>query len=359
MIKKILKLLGPITFLSFISAVGISFGGFIVPTALIVLTALGFVSFIGLYAFSEGMGPYILKRVGQTVFVLWLIASLTFFLLRAVPGGPFDSEKALPPEIKANIEAKYNLNAPLYEQYGNYIIGIFKGDLGQSYKYIGRDVTDIISESFPVSFQLGIFALVLSFSFGILAGVLAAANHNTWIDRTIMISAISFVSLPSFLFAAILILVFCFWWPIFPVAMWDGPMYYILPVVVLGLRPVAIIARLSRASVLDVIRSDYIRTAKAKGLSQRVVLFKHVLKNSLIPVLTFSGPLVAAILSGSFVVEHIFNIPGMGKHFIQSVSNRDYPLIMGITLLFSFMLVFANLLVDLLYTYFDPRIKFS
>ncbi len=359
MIKKVLKLIGPATFISFIVAVFISFFGYIVPDLLIAFIGICFVSFIGLYAFSEGMGPYILKRLGQTAFVLWIIASLTFFLLRVIPGGPFDSEKALPPEIKANIEAKYNLNAPLYEQYFNYITGVLRGDFGQSYKYIGRDVAEIISESFPVSFQLGVFALVLAFSLGILGGVIAAANHNTLIDRIIMTFAISFVSLPSFLFAAILILFFAIWYPIFPVALWDGPMYYILPSVVLGLRPVAIIARLSRASVLDVIRSDYIRTAQAKGLSHRVVLFKHVLKNSLIPVLTFSGPLVAAILSGSFVVEHIFNIPGMGKHFIQSVSNRDYPLIMGITLLFSFMLVFANLLVDLLYTYFDPRIKFS
>lgn len=359
MIKKILRVLGPVTLIGFLTAVVISFAGYEVPTPFLLFEVFALVTFFTLYTVVEGLGPYVLKRLAQTVFVLWLIASLTFFLLRAVPGGPFDSEKALPAEVKANIEAKYNLNAPLYKQYANYMVGIAKGDLGQSYKYLGRDVTEIISESFPVSFQLGIYSLVLTFFVGILSGVLAAANHNSWIDRTIMISAISFVSLPSFLVAAVLITVFSFWLGIFPVAQWDGPMYYILPVIVLGLRPVAIIARLSRASVLDVIRSDYIRTARAKGLSERVVLFKHVLKNSLIPVLTFSGPLVAATLSGSFVVEHIFNIPGMGKHFIQSVTNRDYPLIMGITLLFSFMLVFANLLVDLLYTYFDPRIKFS
>jgi oligopeptide transport system permease protein len=359
MLKRAMTILGPVAVIGFIVCVTMSFMAYEVPTVIVAITLGAAVIFFMLHTLNEGMAPYVLRRIGQSAFVLVVIASLTFFLLRIVPGGPFDSEKALPEEIKANIEAKYNLNAPLHVQYTNYIVGLAKGDLGQSYKFLGRTVSEIISESLPVSFQLGVFALVLTFTFGILMGVIAAAKHNSWLDRIIMITAVSNVSLPSFLLAAVFIMVFGFWIDLLPVALWDGPEYYIMPVVVLGLRPVAIIARLTRASVLDVIRSDFIRTARAKGLDEKVILFKHVLKNSLIPVLTFSGPLVAATLSGSFIVEHIFNIPGMGKHFIQSVTNRDYPLIMGLTLVFSFMLVFANLLVDLLYTYFDPRIKLS
>lgn len=359
MLNRVMHVLGPAAFLGFIVCVTMSFMAFEVPSLLLYGSMAATVVFFGLHTISEGMAPYVLRRILQSVFVLFVIASMTFFLLRVVPGGPFDTEKALPAEIKANLEAKYNLNAPMYTQYSNYLVALVHGDLGQSYKFLGRGVTDIITESLPVSFQLGVFALVLTFVFGILMGVIAAARHNSWLDRIIMITAVSNVSLPSFLVAAVFILAFGFWWDLLPVALWDGPSYYLMPVIVLGLRPVAIIARLTRASVLDVIRSDFIRTARAKGLGEKTILFKHVLKNSLIPVLTFSGPLVAATLSGSFIVEHIFNIPGMGKHFIQSVSNRDYPLIMGLTLVFSFMLVFANLVVDLLYTYFDPRIKLS
>jgi oligopeptide transport system permease protein len=334
-----------------------SFLGYHLPTFLLVGNLALIVLFFAIHAVTQGLTLYVVKRLGQTVFVLWVITSLTFILLRVLPGGPFDAEKALPPEVKANIEAKYKLHDPVLKQYLDYLGGVVTGDLGQSYKYIGRDVSDIVAESFPASFQLGVFSLILAFLVGIPAGVYAASKHNTWADSFIMISAVSSVSLPSFLVAAIFILIFSFKLDWLPVALWDGPQYYILPVVVLGLRPAAIIARLTRASVLDVIRSDYIRTAKAKGLAQHDVLFKHVLKNSLIPVLTFAGPLTAGVLSGSFVIEHIFNIPGIGKHFIESVSNRDYPLVLALTLMFAFMLVLANLVVDLLYTYFDPRIK--
>lgn len=311
------------------------------------------------YTASQGLFTYVLKRIGEAIFVLFIIATATFLLLRLLPGGPFDQEKALPPEVKANIEAKYRLNEPLLNQYYYYMTGLLQGDLGESYKYLGRSSGQIIAETLPSSFQLGCFAMVLSFLIGIPAGVLAAARHNTWADSATMFLAISGVSLPSFLVAPILILIFCFGLNWFPPAFWEGPEYYVLPVVVLGLRPAAVIARLTRASVLEVISSDYIRTARAKGLNEKTVLFKHVLKNSLIPVLTFSGPLAAGVLSGSFIIEIIFAIPGMGKHLVQSVTNRDYPLILGTTLVFSAMLVIANLVVDILYSYFDPRIKLS
>lgn len=353
------RLIGPAVFLVFLLTVLISFLGYEISSFMIWLNVALITGFFIYYTVSEGLTFYVLRRMGQTAFVLWIIATLTFVLLRIIPGGPFDQEKVLAPEVKEAIEKKYNLRDPLYVQYGHYLGGLLKGDFGTSYKYIGRNIGEMIAESFPNSFQLGIFSLIISFLIGIPAGVYAAANHNTWKDSSTMILAISGVSLPSFLVAAIVITIFAFGLDWLPVALWDGPEYYILPVFVLGLRPAAIIARLTRASVLDVIRSDYIRTARAKGLAESVILYKHVLKNSLIPVLTFSGPLAAGILSGAFVIEHIFNIPGMGKHFIQSVTNRDYPLVLGVTLIFSFMLIISNLIVDILYTYFDPRIKLS
>jgi oligopeptide transport system permease protein len=330
-----------------------------IPTFLWVANIVGFFVVTIFLAIQKRMLTFVIRRIFEAFAVLWIIASLTFLLLRTLPGGPFDSEKALPPEIKANIEAKYNLNAPLIVQYGDYMIGLLKGDLGQSYKYLGRDISEIISESLPNSLQLGIYALIIAFSIGIPLGVYAASHHGKWIDSVLMIIAISGVSVPSFLVAPLVIIVFCFQLDWFEPALWNGPAYYVLPMFVLGVRPAAEIARLTRASVLEVIRSDYIRTARAKGLEWRVILFKHVLRNSLIPVLTLAGPLVAAVLTGSFVIEQIFAIPGVAKHLVQSVTNRDYPLILGCTLVFSAMLVFANLITDLLIAAFDPRVKMS
>jgi len=302
---------------------------------------------------------FLVKRCLEAAVTIFVIVTLIFSLLRLMPGGPFDAEKALPPEVMANLAAKYKLDAPISEQYLNYLNKLIHGDLGESYKYIGRPVSQIIADTFPVSFQLGIYALILSFAIGIPLGVIAASKHNTWLDSSAMFVAMSGVTLPSFLVAALLILIFSFKLNLLPPALWEGPIYYVLPVVTLGLRPAAILARLTRASVLDVIRADFVRTAYAKGLSQRLVLFKHVLKNSLIPVLTYSGPLIADILSGAFIIEVIFAVPGMGRHLILSVTNRDYPLVLGMSLLFSVMLVLCNLIVDLLYVLVDPRIKLT
>lgn len=337
----------------------LNFFDYEVPTFLLALDGLLVVGAFAHYTLTQGLLTYVLKRMGEALVVVVVIATLTFLLLRILPGGPFDQEKALPPEVKANIEAKYNLNAPIHVQYMDYMVALLHGDLGESYKYIGRPITDILAETLPNSLQLGLYALLISFLIGIPAGVYAASKHNTLADNITMITAISGVSLPSFLVAPLLILFFSFYLEILPPALWEGPEFYILPIVTLGVRPAAVIARLTRSSVLDVIRSDYIRTARAKGLSEMVILYKHVLKNSLIPVLTFSGPLVAGVLTGSFVIELIFAVPGMAKHLIQSVSNRDYPLILGTTLVFSLALVMANLIVDLLYAYFDPRIKLA
>ncbi len=300
-----------------------------------------------------------MKRILGAVATVFVIITITFLLLRTLPGGPFDQEKVLPPEVQANIEARYHLDKPVFYQFASYIKNLLKGDMGESYKYVNRNVSDIIRETLPISIQLGIYSLILAFLLGIPFGVLAAAKQNTLTDKFLMISAISGVSLPSFLIAPLLILFFCFYMGWFEPALWEGPSYYVLPLVVLGTRPASVIARLTRASVLEVIQADYVRTAKAKGLNHLVVLYKHVLKNAFLPVLTYSGPLVAGILTGAFIVEHIFAIPGLAKHLITSVSNRDYPLILGVTLLYSIVLIFSNLIVDLLYSHFDPRIRLS
>ena len=357
--EKILASIGPAFGLCLLFIVGLSFFAYEIPLFLWGATAaLGTFGF-GYYTYTQNNGAYIVKRVIESLITIWIIASVTFLLLRVLPGGPFDQEKVLPPEVKANIERKYQLDKPLYVQYWSYISGVAMLDLGESYKYLGRNISEIVAETLPTSIQLGVYALLLAFLIGIPAGVISASRHNTWMDSLTMGVAISGVALPSFLVAPIVILIFAFWLGWLEPALWEGPTYYVLPMIVLGTRPAAVIARLTRASVLEVIRADYIRTARAKGLSERAVLFKHVLKNSLIPVLTFSGPLVAGVITGTFVIEQIFAIPGMGKHLVNSVTNRDYPLILGTTLVFSLALVLANLVVDLLYSYFDPRIKLT
>ena len=334
-----------------------------IPTWLFQLIGITALIYAVFAVVSGQVVTYVFKRLIEAFVVTFVIATLTFLLLRFLPGGPFDAEKALPPEIKANIEAHYGLDQPISTQYFNYIGGLLKGDLGESYKYIGRPVSMIIGETLPVSFQLGFYSLLLAFAVGVPIGVFAASKHNTWADNAVMILAISGVALPSFIVGPVLVMIFCFGVPFaslkgfLPPALWEAPDHYLLPVVTLGLRPAAIIARMTRSSMLDVISSDFVRTARAKGLGEFLILYKHVLRNSLIPVLSLSGPLVAGVLSGSFVVEIIFGIPGMGKHLVQSVTNRDYPLILGITLIFSVMLILANLIVDLLYTAVDPRIK--
>lgn len=330
-----------------------------IPSAIVYLNIATVLFLLIKHIVDRRLFKYCIKRFVEAIVSLFAVASITFVLLRILPGGPFDQEKVLPPEVKASIEAKYHLNKPLFVQYTLYLKGLLRGDLGESYKYLGRSVTDILSSTAPVSFQLGLYALIVAFALGIPAGLLAAAKHNQWWDRFFMFLSVSGVSLPSFFVAPLLIYIFCFYFKWLPPAFWEGTAYYILPSIVLGVRPAAVIARLMRSSVLDVIQSDYIRTAKAKGLRPSLVLFKHVLKNSVISVLTFSGPLIAGILSGSFIVELIFAIPGMGRHLIQSVNNRDYPLILGMTLFFSALLIAANLIVDLLYSYFDPRMELS
>jgi oligopeptide transport system permease protein len=285
------------------------------------------------------------------------VASLTFALVRVVPGGPFDAEKNLPPQIVANIKAKYHLDRPLPEQYLLYMNRLIHGDLGVSYKYVSRTVDDILCDAFPVSLELGGLALSLAVLVGVPLGTIAAVRRGTGADWTAMFLSTMGVSLPSFLNGALLIFVFGLWLRVLPVALWENWTNMILPAVTLAVGPAAYLSRLTRASVLDVLNKDYVRTARSKGLSENKTIVKHVLRNALVPVATVLGPLTAALITGSFVVEYIFAIPGMGRFFITAVSNRDYDLIIGTTLIYAVLLIVANTLVDIAYQVLDPRIR--
>lgn len=305
------------------------------------------------------MLTFFLKRLLWGIPVLWAVATITFIIMHVVPGGPFDTEKQLPPEIKANIDAKYHLDRPVHEQYLLYIGNLIKGDLGPSYKYPGRSVNDVLKDTFPVSIELGLVAFILSLVIGTGAGILSAAAQYRvkWLDRASMLLAIGGISIPHFVLAALLILVLSQSIHIFPPALWEGWEYSVLPAVSLAAAPAAYIARLMRSSFLDIMKEDYIRTAYSNGLRTRTIYLKYSLKNALTPLITFSGPLLAALITGSFIIEYIFSIPGMGKYFVTAVINRDYPLIMGVTLIYAILIVLANMCVDMLYPLVDPRVK--
>ncbi len=305
------------------------------------------------------MLAFVLRRLIGAVPTLLLLATLTFFAVRLAPGGPFDTDRAFPPEVQANIDAKYGLDQPVYIQYATWLKDVARGDFRESFQYLGRPVAEIILDSLPPSLMLGFWALLLSVGAGIPLGALAAWKQNTRWDASAMFLAVSGVSLPTYLVASVLILVFSIWLGWLPPALWEDWRSMILPIVTLGFRPMAIVARLTRASMIESFHADYIRTAYGKGLPDRMVVFKHALKNSLIPVITVLGPLAANLVTGSFVVEIVFQVPGLGKHFVGAVINRDYPLVMGVTLVYGAILILANLLVDLVYAWADPRIRLS
>jgi ABC-type dipeptide/oligopeptide/nickel transport system permease component len=315
------------------------------------------------------MGRYIIRRLLWMIPVLLFISIVTFGLAHAVPGGPFDREKPLPAEIIANLNRYYGLDQPLWKQYTDYLgltrnpsgqyAGILQGKFGPSYKSRSRTVNDIFADHLPVSAQLGLAALIISVGIGVPLGVVAALKQNSGWDYLSMAVAIFGVSVPNIVLGPLFILIFALTLQLFPVAGWGRIDQLVMPAVALGLGQSAIIARLTRASMLQVIREDYIRTARAKGLSERVVIVRHALKNAFIPVATIMGPMFAAVLTGTFVIEQIFAIPGLGKYFITSINNRDYPVVMGTVLLYAFFLVIANLLVDMTYALLDPRIRFD
>ena len=299
---------------------------------------------------------FIIRRILLGLPVLIMVATITFFIMHVVPGGPFDTEKILPPEIKANIEAKYHLDKPLHLQYLLYIKQLFQGDLGPSYKYLGRDVSDIIRDTFPVSFVLGLCAVLVVLGLGVPAGMISAYWQNSLLDRSVLLLAAMGISVPSFVLGAVSVWVFSHHWHLLPPALWEGPRYIILPAFALGAGFAGYVARLTRTTMLDVLASDYIRTARAKGLTEPVIMFKHVLINSIYPIVSVMGPLTAGLVTGSFVIEYIFSIPGMGRFFITAVTNRDYPLIMGVTLVYAVLIIIANTVVDLVYGWLDPSV---
>lgn len=300
---------------------------------------------------------YIIKRIFNAFIVLWIVITITFFLMHAIPGGPFTAEKSLPPYVLHSIEERYKLNDPLYKQYGDYLCNLVQGDLGPSFKYPGRSVNDIIKDGFPVSFKLGIEAILIAIIIGIPAGILAGVKKDKWQDRAVNFFTTLGVAVPSFVVAVLLIYVLSTKLHLLPAAMWNGWRYEIMPALALSGMPMSFIARLTRSSMLDILSQDYIKTARAKGLSWSKVLIKHALPNSLIPVVTYLGPMTASILTGSFVIETIFAIPGLGQYFVTSIYNRDYTVILGVTIFYSVIVIVLNMVVDLLYPLLDPRIK--
>jgi oligopeptide transport system permease protein len=303
------------------------------------------------------MLSYTIRRLLSAVPTLLILVTLTFFLLRLAPGGPFDGEQVWPPEIQANIAHQYGLDEPLTTQYFHWMKGALQGDFKESFQYLGRPVSEIIAESLPVSALLGFWAILLAIIFGMLLGCLSAWKARSWLDRMITAVTTSGVSLPNYLVATVLILVFSLQLGWLPPALWESPSSLILPIITLSWRPMSLIARLVRTSMDDSLSADYIRTARGKGLPEGAVIYKHALKNSLVPVASILGPTAANLITGSFLVEIVFQLPGMGKHFVQAVLNRDYPLVMGVTLTYGIVLIISNLLSDILAGWIDPRIR--
>ncbi len=300
---------------------------------------------------------YILKRIGLALLTVWIVITVTFFVMHAVPGGPFQSEKALSEAAQAALEKKYGLDQELHVQYFNYLKNIVtKFDFGPSLTQTGRQVIDIIADGMKVSAKLGLMAAGIALVMGVVLGAVAALRRNKFIDKVIMVFTTAFISMPSFIMGTFLLLLFALQWAILP-ASGDTAKGLILPVITLSLSPMANITRLTRSSMLDVLGQDYIRTARAKGVSSFKIIFGHALKNSLIPVITYFGPMLAYVVTGSLVVEKIFGVAGIGRHFVASITNRDYPLIMGTTIVLASLIVIMNLLSDIMYKVADPRIS--
>lgn len=304
------------------------------------------------------MTQFILRRIAVSIPVIFLVATTTFFIMRLAPGGPFMSERAIPPEIQANLQAKYGLDQPLWVQYGRYLQNLLHFDLGPSYKYPERTVNEIIAEGFPVSLQLGAAALAFALFLGIPGGILAAFKHGGIIDRVTMSVIVIGISVPTFVLGPLFVFFFALTLYWFPPALWGTWDQMVLPAVTLGLPYSVYIARLTRAEMLEVLSQDYIRTARAKGASEFRILWKHALNGAMLPVVSFLGPAVADITTGSIVVEKIFAIPGLGRYFVESAFSRDYTTVLGTVVFYATLLILANLVVDLAYKFLDPRIEY-
>ncbi len=304
---------------------------------------------------------YIIKRLLSAIPTLLIIITLAFFLIRAAPGGPFDNDRGLPPQVEANLNARYHLDEPLIQQYARYVWGIMQFDFGPSFQYADFSVTELISQGFPVSLRLGFSAIFLALIVGGTLGTIAALRQNHPTDYSVMTLAMTGISIPNFVIAPLCILFFAVILGWLPAGGWEGGSFKntILPTIALALPQVAYISRITRASMIEVLHSNYIRTAKAKGLSKLTIITRHALKPALLPVVSYLGPATAAVITGSVVIEQIFSIPGLGRFFVQGSLNRDYTLVMGIVVFYGVLIIVFNFVVDLLYALLDPKVRYS
>jgi oligopeptide transport system permease protein len=305
------------------------------------------------------MGAYITRRLLAGIPTLLVIVTIAFFMMRIAPGGPFDRERALPPEIEKNVLAAYHLDQPLVLQYRDFLLGLLQGDFGPSFKYRDFTVRELLATGFPASLKVGGLAIGLAVLLGITLGTLAALRQNAAFDHAVMATAMTGITIPNFVMAPLLTLLFGVWLGWLPVAGWNGGAApnLILPVIALALPQIAYIARLTRGSMIEVLHANYIRTARAKGLRERIVVVRHALKGALMPVVSYLGPATAQLVTGSVVIETIFGIPGIGRYFVQGALNRDYTLVMGTVITYAVLIIVLNLLVDLLYGLLDPKVK--
>ena len=304
------------------------------------------------------MLSFILKRLAGAIPTLLIIVTLAFFLIRAAPGGPFDKERTVPPEVAANLNAVYHLDDPLWEQYLYYLGNVIQGDFGPSFQYRDFSVTELIAAGFPVSLTLGLSAIFLAITIGTSLGAVAALRQNSAIDYAVMATAMTGITIPNFVMAPLLTLVFGVYLSVLPVGGWgDGPSQAVLPIIALALPQIAYIARLTRGSMIEVLRSNFVRTAHAKGLPEKLVLTRHAMKAAMLPVVSYLGPASAAVITGSVVIEQIFGIPGIGRYFVQGALNRDYTLVMGVVIFYGSLIISFNLIVDIVYGMLDPKVR--
>ncbi|AIV06184.1 MULTISPECIES: oligopeptide ABC transporter permease OppB [Vibrio] len=306
------------------------------------------------------MLKFIAKRIFEAIPTMLVLITVSFFLMRFAPGNPFSSERPLPPEVMANIEAKYGLDKPVFEQYTTYLTNVIQGDFGPSFKYLDYTVNELISVALPVSAKVGFIAFIFTVILGVTVGTIAALKQNTWVDYAIMSTAMLGVVMPSFVLAPALIYLFSLHWNLFPAGGWHdgGWQYIVLPVIGMSLLYVATFARITRGSMIETLNSNFIRTARAKGLSYRYIILKHALKPALLPVVSYMGPAFVGIITGSVVIETIFGLPGIGKLFVNAAFNRDYSLVMGVTILIGFLFILFNAIVDILLAMIDPKIRY-
>jgi len=302
---------------------------------------------------------YIMRRLGGAIPTLLIIITFSFFMIRLAPGGPFARERKVPPEVEAALERAYHMDEPLVQQFGRYLWGLAHGDFGPSFKYKDYTVADLIAQGFPISLQLGLMAIVLALVVGMSLGILAAFRQNSAVDYTATGISMIGLAVPNFVVAPVLTLVFGLILKWLPVGGWGHPSNYVLPVIALSLAQIAIIARLTRASMIEVLNTNFVRTARAKGLPERITIIRHTLRPALLPVISYLGPGIAGIITGSVVIEQIFGIPGIGRYFVQGSLNRDYTMVMGVTIFYGVLIIFCNLVADIIYGLLDPKIRYD